>query len=229
MSEEIRKIGENAKVTPEIQQFIYLDELCGRLEDLEHRFAPLEDLEFRLVDIEDTLSRANLFTEYKLALKVAPRIRIYKYATVPANDNKQLFERVMTWGKGLMFAITHVANSTGAGAETGGWYRNTRAIWERDTDATVSMRGVKETIEYQYSRINELIELTPWIPVFYNHKWSVYNDNAAQDIVAEVLMQGFIFPKTLFEEVTENLFKKDIEQFFEDGKEKKKEASRKKW
>ncbi|MQY78925.1 MAG: hypothetical protein GH151_06985 [Bacteroidetes bacterium] len=200
---------EKSKVTPETPGFIYLDEMCGRLEDLEGR----------LIDAQNILDRGNLLTEYQLALKIAPRIRIYEYETVPAAESKQLFERVMTWGKGLMFVITHVANSTGAGAEVGGWYANTRAIWERDTDATVSMRAIEETIEYQYSRIENPQELTPWIPIFYNHKWTVYNNNAAQDIVAEVLMQGFIFSKYLFEEITERFFKKNIEQFFEEEKE----------
>jgi len=161
--------------------------------------------------ISTSLNRANILSEFQIALKIAPRIRIYEYGTVPANDQLELFEKKITdeWSTEYMFIITHVANTTGAGDETGGWYQNTKAVWERDYDVSFKGRFAKEEIEYQYSKIDSPVELVPWIPIFYNHKWTVQNTNDSA-VGAEVLMYGFVFPTWLWLEVTDRFFAKGI-------------------
>lgn len=162
--------------------------------------------------IAASAEKSNLLAEHQIALKIAPRIRIYEYATAPANDSIKLFEKKIdteesgSWSTDFMFIITHVANSTGRAGEIGGWYDNTKATWKRDYNVAFKARYAEEEIEYQYSKIDNPVELTPWIPIFYNHKWTVQNENAFA-VVAEVLMQGFIFPTRLWDEATARFFR----------------------
>ncbi len=172
----------------------------------------LDPLVKNLETVAAYVGRTTLLAEHQTALKIAPRIKIYEYGTVPANDELTLFEEDIAtaedgrWSTEFMFIITHVANSTGRTGETGGWYDNTRAIWKRDYDIAAKARSAEEEITYQYSTIEIPLEVSPWVPIFYNHKWTVHNGNAF-DIAAEVLMEGLVFPTWLWQQVTERFFR----------------------
>ncbi len=155
-----------------------------------------------------------LLLKAKMAMDVAPRVSIYKSVVVPANDSKTIFDVKIgseignyKWNAEFLLICTYFANCT-QDATHQDWVPDTTGTWERDfgTYGDKSRPGT-ETFTYQAAAINQPLLLVPKVPIYFESRYSVKNETAGA-VTAQVLLEGFIFKKWMFDELLDRFFGK---------------------
>jgi len=150
--------------------------------------------------------KIELYGACELAMRIAPKIVIHEKESIAANDHKVLFEKKITdyfFSTSDMILVTSIGTSN-LGTD------NTRIVWNRDyTPQPFRLRPEKETLDFQIGTPNRPYDFVTWIPIYYEHKMTAFNDAVSEKTI-EIVMYSCIFPKGLWDKVLDKFYKKDV-------------------
>jgi len=152
-------------------EIIYLDEIAGRLEDLQTTLSQKLD---KLAD------HNTLYSPLKHPFR---RDLQYQFATVGPGQTAQVYLLENPQPELLVGLITQVGNS---------WFANTYLEWIVD--------GIPKLVQYQVAPVNAPKEFEKGIPFDDRIIWRAYNDSDLSHVF-EVLCDGYFVDRKTYEKI----------------------------